>query len=69
MYEALKFGMTSLFPYVHVIRLLSQITGKNLDITSNHCEFIIYLLFILVIIIIITAITIININICLFIYL
>ena len=29
LYKALKFGMTSLFPYV--IRLLSRIIDKNLD--------------------------------------
>ena len=33
-YKALKFGITSLFPYV--IRLLSRIIGKNVDITSNQ---------------------------------
>ena len=74
MYKVLKFGTTSLFPYV--IRLLSQIIDKNLEITSNHCEFmsfltlvhtaqlnlIIYLLFIsVIIIIIITTIAVINI--------
>ena len=31
-YKKLKFGMTSLFPYV--IRLLSRIIDKNLEITS-----------------------------------